>query len=233
LDKLDLTVIGFDIEGWEVLIVVCVVDQLGILDDDCFVVVMVVFFEALDAVLQVSDESWRNFDLPAVVHETGSLKAGEDPDHLDEDVDKFEDLSLVDLLVDLVLPDVVGHIEEGDEFEFELLLLESELDLHSFNGVRFDHKIDVFLEVALHDLHLHFLVVALTLPLRSLLRLRLLLLLIDHYGRLEKLLSLNFLLELDVLDLCRRGWLFGQVLPLDAEGPNHLHVEVLSEDDIV
>ena len=44
LDELDLRVIGFDVEGGEELIVVGVVDQLRVLDDDCLVCVVIVFF---------------------------------------------------------------------------------------------------------------------------------------------------------------------------------------------
>ena len=42
----------------------------------------------------------------------------EDPDNFDENVDKFEDFPLVYLMADLVLPDEVGHVEEGNKFQF-------------------------------------------------------------------------------------------------------------------
>ena len=135
LDELDLAIVGLDVEGGEELIVIGVVDQFWILDDDCLVGVVVVFLEALYAVFEIADQRGRHLDPLAVIDKGGALEVAEDADHFDEDVDEFEDLSLVNLLVDLVLADVVSHVEEGDQFELQLLLFEPELNLHAFQRV--------------------------------------------------------------------------------------------------
>ena len=83
----------------------------------------------------------------------------ENPHHLDEDVDQFEDFGLVDLLADLVFADIVGDVEEGDQLQLQLFLLEAELHLHALQRVRLHHQLDVLLEISPHNLHLHLLFV--------------------------------------------------------------------------
>lgn len=43
----------------------------------------------------------------------------EDSYDFDEDINEFENLRLVDLLVHLIFTNIEGHIEEGDEFKFK------------------------------------------------------------------------------------------------------------------
>ena len=155
----------------------------------------------------------------------------EDAHHLDEDVDQFEDFRLVDLLVDLVFADVVGDVEEGDQFQLQLFLLEAELHLHPLQRVRLHHQLDVLLEVSLHDLHLHLLVVLRTRTLRSLLSALLVFLLGQRL--LDELDPLLLLLERNVFDFSRSGRFFGEILSVDAVGPDHVSVELFAEDDIV
>lgn len=161
------------------------------------------------------------------------MQSREDSDHLDENIDEFEDLTLIDLLIDLILPDVVGHIEEGNQLEFQLITFQAKLNLHSFEGVRLDDQIDVLLKIALHDLHLHLLIISLTLPLTLCALLAdLSFLLIDHLI-LDELLAFDFLGELDICDLLWCWWFLGEIVALDAEGPYHFDVEVLTQDDVV
>jgi hypothetical protein len=226
-----LTGVGFDVEGGEEFVVVGVVDKFGIADDDCFVGVLIVLLESFDAKLKVEHESGGYFYFLAAVCEAGALVVGEDADYLDEDVDELEDFSLIYLLVDFVLADVVGHVEESDQLQLELLEFESELHLHPLQRVGLHHQLDIFLEVLLHDLHLHLLLVSLSLALPALLPCLLLLLILHlHHHVLQ---ALQFLLKLYVCDLFRHGRLLGEVLAIDAEGTNHLSVELFSKDDVV
>lgn len=138
MDELNLRVVRLDVERGKEAVVVSVVDQLGVLDDDCLVGIVIVLLQALNTILKIANEGGRDFDLLGVVNEAGSLQVGEDTNHFDENVNEFEDFSFVDLLVNFVLADVVSHVKEGNELELQLLLLESELDLHALQGVGFD-----------------------------------------------------------------------------------------------
>lgn len=232
LDEFDLAGVGLDVEGGEEAVVVGVVDQFGVANDDGFVGVLVVFFEGLDAEFEVSDEGGGDFNFLAAVDEAGALVVGEDAYDFEEDVDEFEDFGLVYFLGDFVLADVEGHVEEGDQFQLQLLQLEAELHLHAFHRVRLHHQLDVLLEVVLHDLRLHLLVVPLPLPLPALLPPLLLLLLAPpHHHHL--LQPLQLFLELDVLHLFGGRRLFGEILAFYAEGTDHFGVELFSEDDVV
>lgn len=232
LDKLNLAVVGLDIKGREESIVDGVVDKLWVSDDDSFISVLVVLFQSLYTKLEVEHKGGRNFYLFAAVSEAGPLIMGEDPYDFDEDINEFEDFRLIDLLVDLILPDIEGHIEESDELEFKFLELQTELNLHSFERVGLQYKLNIFLKVVLDDLQLHLLIVLGSLSLRSLFAC-LLILLFLYCNLLNQLQPLEFLLKLDVVYFFGGRGLFGEVLLIDAERTDHFDIEVFTENDVV
>lgn len=114
MNEFYLTIIGFDIEGGEESIIVGVVDEFRIPDNNSFVGVFVEFFEAFDAKFEVEYKCGRNFNFFVAVGKAGSLIVWENSDDFDENVDKFKDFRFVYFLIDFILSDVEGNIEESD-----------------------------------------------------------------------------------------------------------------------
>jgi len=110
-------------------------------------------------------------------------------------------------------------------------LLKAELHLHALQRVRLHHQLDVLLEISLQDLHLHLLVVLRTRTLCAFLSAFFVFFLGQRL--LDGFESLLLLLERNVFDFSRCGRFFGEILFVDAVGPDHVSVELFPEDDVV
>jgi hypothetical protein len=72
---LNLTRIGLDIQSGEEFIVVSVVNQFGILNDNCSIGVAIEFFEVPNAKFKVKDERWRYFNFLGAINKAGTLQS--------------------------------------------------------------------------------------------------------------------------------------------------------------
>lgn len=73
------------------------------------------------------------------------------PHNLNQYINQLKYLRIINLLIDLILSDIVRHIEERHQFDLEFLMFETKLDLHPVHRVGFHHELDVLLEVVLDD----------------------------------------------------------------------------------
>ena len=67
LDKLYLTVVGFNVKSWEKFIICCVIHQFGVSYYHTFVCVVVVILKTFYAEFEIENQSWRHFYFFAVV----------------------------------------------------------------------------------------------------------------------------------------------------------------------
>ena len=96
--------------------------------------------------------------------------------------------------------------------------------------MRFFDQVNILLEVFLDDVALHFLIIfgALSSFFASLF-----FLLLNSFGGRNKKSPLSFLVKEYVFNFLRKGGFLGKVLFINAEGPDHINVEFLTEDDII
>ena len=87
MNKFDLTIIRFDVESREELIVHCVIDKLRISDYHCFISIFAELFEDFSVIFKIKDYSWRDLYFFAVINKAGSLIMREDSDNFDENID--------------------------------------------------------------------------------------------------------------------------------------------------